>query len=193
MAVSDESPVLHIMSCGWDYSDWLGAFYPDDLPDDWRLTFYANEFPGVLVPETDWLEADSAELAAWAADVEEGFRFYLEITQADNFDACQQRASDLGELIGGIILVNGTSLPGLLNYPVYQAVYAGETFGNEVPAAVILASHALGDLKSQRDLLQRLVANAPPGRNLPLFVQGHPPSIEAIRNLHQLAQLLGLA
>jgi len=189
----EASPVLHIMSYGWDYPDWLGTFYPDDLPEDWRLTYYANEFSGVLVPESVWFKAASADLATWTEDVEEGFCFYLELTQTNQFDACQEGASGLGELFGGTILANGTPIPSLCNYPVYQAVYDDELCGNETPPALILACDRLGNLKSQRDLLQRLVANAPPCSNIPIFIQGNPPSLEVIRNLRQLAQLMGLA
>lgn len=37
-----------ISGMGWD--EW----YPEDLPPEWRLGYYANEFQVVLIPESDW-------------------------------------------------------------------------------------------------------------------------------------------
>ncbi len=46
-----------IGAAGWQHTQWGNeVFYPEDLPEDWYLSFYANEFPLVLVPESDWLE-----------------------------------------------------------------------------------------------------------------------------------------
>jgi len=39
---------------GWEHEHWIGTFYPDDLPEDWRLSYYANEFSVVLGAEDKW-------------------------------------------------------------------------------------------------------------------------------------------
>ncbi|VAW50835.1 hypothetical protein MNBD_GAMMA06-453, partial [hydrothermal vent metagenome] len=41
---------------GWRQKHWSNSFYPEDLPaeDDWRLTYYSNEFDVVLVPADYW-------------------------------------------------------------------------------------------------------------------------------------------
>ena len=67
-------------SRGWQQEHWSGDFYPQDLPEDWRLSYYANEFPAVLVPALSW-QAAGAELEDWSDEVHEEFRFYL---QRDN-------------------------------------------------------------------------------------------------------------
>ena len=38
----------------WEHPAWNQEFYPDDLPEDWRLSYYANEFPVVLVPVSEF-------------------------------------------------------------------------------------------------------------------------------------------
>lgn len=48
-----------IGACGWEHPGWQGTFYPDDLPEDWRLGFYANLHPVVWVPADAWLEPDA--------------------------------------------------------------------------------------------------------------------------------------
>lgn len=75
-------------ACGWQHAHWQDTYYPHDLPDEWRLSFYANEFPAVLVPQDQWRE-QWPQLADWAEDVPDAFRFYL---QGENIDA-QQLAS----------------------------------------------------------------------------------------------------
>lgn len=70
-----------IGACGWKHKAWLNNFYSDDLPEDWQLGFYSNEFPVVYVPASDWLDASgqvSADLDEWTEDVSESFRFILE-------------------------------------------------------------------------------------------------------------------
>lgn len=31
-------------------NDWIEQFYPEDLPEDWRLDYYANEYRNLFVP-----------------------------------------------------------------------------------------------------------------------------------------------
>jgi Uncharacterized conserved protein len=67
-----------IAPLGWDHDGWSGTFYPDDLPPEWRLAYYGNEFRAVVVPAALWQQADAATAAQWAADTAEGFSFLLE-------------------------------------------------------------------------------------------------------------------
>ncbi len=74
-------------ACGWKHKAWLNDFYSEDLPEEWQLGFYANEFPVVYVPASDWLdtsasddrERDAIDVAEWTEDVSDSFRFILEI------------------------------------------------------------------------------------------------------------------
>jgi len=67
-------PIL-IGARGWDG---VGEFYPEILPDDWRLSFYANNLRAVLVPAETWERADDAQARTWLEDTYEEFRFVLE-------------------------------------------------------------------------------------------------------------------
>lgn len=70
---------LEVTARDWDRPEWCGKFYPEGLPDDWRLPYFANAFDSVLVPPTVWQEAPPARLAQWAEEVPDRFRFYLEL------------------------------------------------------------------------------------------------------------------
>ncbi len=71
-------PIL-IGTRGWDRPDWTGGFYPEALPDDWRLGYYVNHLRAVLVPAETVARADEATVRAWAEDAYEEFRFVVEV------------------------------------------------------------------------------------------------------------------
>lgn len=98
-------PIL-ISPRGWcDLAD-AEAFYPDDLPPDWRLTYFANLFPAALLPYTDWAAADAATLSDWAHEVNARFRFVLEAppasAAADPGAAEQRLGAVLAGWVGGV-------------------------------------------------------------------------------------------
>ena len=64
-------------SLGWDHPSLLQSFYPEDLPEDWRLTYYANEFSAVLLPRACWVGVSLEQLRVWRDDVSESFRFFF--------------------------------------------------------------------------------------------------------------------
>lgn len=70
---------MYVAAYGWDHAAWSGIYYPDDLPPDWRLAYYANEFRAVVVPARVWRGVDAAVAAQWLEDTSEGFRFFLEV------------------------------------------------------------------------------------------------------------------
>lgn len=61
----------------WDLAD-AAAFYPTDLPEDWRLGYFANQFGASLLPWNSWQNAAPTLRAQWLGDVAPGFRFIAE-------------------------------------------------------------------------------------------------------------------
>lgn len=93
-------------ACGWKHQAWLNDFYSEDLPEDWQLGFYSNEFPVVYVAAADWLEA--ADFSEWTEDITDSFRFILEIpanvlNEEQLFDAALKKAKILGEFCLGLV------------------------------------------------------------------------------------------
>jgi len=68
---------LNIGAYGWKHEDWSGNFYPDDLPQDWQLTYYSNAFNCVLVPVEYWCEQKMPDCEEWLESVHEEFRFHI--------------------------------------------------------------------------------------------------------------------
>lgn len=73
---------LLLGTCGWLRADWLVNYYPDDLPEDWRLAFYANDCDAVLLLEDLWLGGDDI---ADVLDEEapENLHFFLQADSAE--------------------------------------------------------------------------------------------------------------
>lgn len=99
-------------SRGWEHQAWSGPFYPDDLPQDWRLTYYANAFRSVLVPAERLLRMAGDEPAQWLEDVPDGFIFFLEASQElmaeMNCGKFLSLAGTFEGCIGGVLLELGT-------------------------------------------------------------------------------------
>lgn len=93
-------------TCGWKHKEWLNDFYSDDLPEEWQLGFYSNEFPVVYVPTAQWL--DDSDISEWCEDVAETFRFVLEISadilnDEKQFNNALNKAKSLNELCLGFV------------------------------------------------------------------------------------------
>jgi uncharacterized protein YecE (DUF72 family) len=93
-------------ACGWNHKAWLNDFYSDDLPEDWQLGFYANEFPVVYVPAADWLNV--IDIAEWTEDISDSFRFILEISDDVlndelRFAAALEQVKTLGGFCLGLV------------------------------------------------------------------------------------------
>ena len=169
----DPDAPLRIGARDWMHPGWAEAFYPDDLPEEWRLGYYANEFSTVLVPAERWLAADGAELVEWADEVHEGFRFVLECggVSAERLATIREA---LGERLGGWADGEAIWRPG-------EAV-AGVRVGLLPPG-----SHGPRRL---REWLEPFVAQAPEGARY-LFLGGAPPDAETLRALVTLRDLMG--
>lgn len=61
----------------WDLAD-ADQFYPSDLPADWQLAYFANEFRATLLPLDCWSTADPATPTQWREDVPTTFSFVAE-------------------------------------------------------------------------------------------------------------------
>jgi len=90
---------------GWSYPAWRQSFYPDDLPEDWLLAYYSNEFRAVVVPAAEFADVDTLEVERWMEDVVEDFEFYLEVTDLFvDWAKFTQAARLLGSHLKGILL-----------------------------------------------------------------------------------------
>ena len=116
-----QHPRLELGAVDWAHTHWVGSYYPADLPPEWRLTYYANEFRTVLVPAARWMQGPGStpqvDPTSWAADVPAGFRFYLALTleliQSAQWPHVARLPAALGARLGGVILTEAVTGPAL--------------------------------------------------------------------------------
>lgn len=104
--MSAETHRVLMGACGWKHQAWTENYYSDDLPEDWQLGFYSNDFPLVYVPASDWLNIE--DLAEWTEDVSESFRFVLGLSSdvlddETRFLAAVDKVKLLGDLCLGLV------------------------------------------------------------------------------------------
>lgn len=97
-----------IGTCSWKHQAWLNDFYSDDLPEEWQLGFYSNEFPVVYIPVADWFDLKISDLSEWTEDVSDSFRFILEISNdilndEQQFSTAIKKAQTLDEFCLGLV------------------------------------------------------------------------------------------
>ena len=104
---------ISVGACGWDQPQWQGVFFPDDLPEDWRLSYYANEFSAVLVPQHKWQAAD-VDFEQWADDVPDGFKFYF-LSHSLSVDEAVIKGC-LGDKFAGFVTVKDNPHTALISF-----------------------------------------------------------------------------
>lgn len=190
---------LVVGTYGWEHSAWLDVYYPDDLPEDWRLGYYANEFGCVVVPARVWGAASLGVIEQWLQDVGEDFMFFLELPDCPNDVALE--LAIFASRCAGALLYSGEPAD-------WQPVMNG------IP---LLLSEDSGDLKCYRPVGQTetvlawLAAGARERIELPVlreqielalqgvnmesrlaFVIGYEaPLVENLQNTRVIAELLG--
>ncbi|MFV1997926.1 MAG: DUF72 domain-containing protein [Acidiferrobacterales bacterium] len=73
---------LMIGTIGWDHENWVGDFYPDDLPADWRFAYYSNDYRAVLATADHFKTFDNKTVSDWVEDCDETFGFIVEIPRS---------------------------------------------------------------------------------------------------------------
>ncbi|MCA1924736.1 MAG: hypothetical protein LDL16_00475 [Thiobacillus sp.] len=69
---------LYLGAQDWRHPEWRGGFYPDDLPDDWLLSYYNSYFQSVYLTLEQAAAATPADWETWLADTLERFVFLVE-------------------------------------------------------------------------------------------------------------------
>lgn len=127
------------------------------------MSYYANEFNGVLVPESVWRTADAGQITGWCGDVGDGFLFFLEPTTASVSERASHYYRDLfGSHWGGMLDTN----------------------------SVAIAAEEGWNLRAVRERMQSLFRHSPAETIPGFFVCGNPPDIDRLREVRLLADIL---
>ena len=72
-----ENPVgqIHVGTSGWSYGHWKGPFYPEDLPGDRMLEYYAQRFRSVEINSSFYRLPEPQTLQHWYDGTPDDFLF----------------------------------------------------------------------------------------------------------------------
>jgi len=176
------------------------AFYPEDLPEDWRLAYYGNEWKDLLIPACEWerFTLDSN----WIRDLPDALRLYFEVPDelAEPGDPCGRLAAALGPRLGGLLVADPLVLPAgvvaprqLLGWaPGLQAgngIAASAAFANETSVVLVLTPEPGLGPPGWRALLEAVHACLPAARDAIVFLRAGPRELETAETILRLSGL----
>lgn len=91
---------LYTGTSGYSYKEWLGRFYPEKLPANAMLRYYAERFNTVEINNTFYRMPSESMLARWSEEVPENFSFTLKAPRRITHDKRLREAElDVAELL----------------------------------------------------------------------------------------------
>ncbi len=204
---------LRVGTCDWNRDEWQGSYYPEDMPEEWRLDFYANHYQAVLVPEKSWMQWTDEGVEEAVDSVEEDFRFYFQFGSTPDQSRLKQLKklldiATLAELTGGAVVVSDEESevilkqfnPESLNLaltlvstkhalPGWQWSVEGRMISGN-PCGLI--QQLSSDAKQQTELLKQFMGSLPKGaEGAPLFLCSDVIDMNQLSNLKVIGELLG--
>ncbi len=168
---------------------WAADYFPHDLPADWRMDYYSNEFDCLLLAPRDWQAADPAIWAGWAASVGEDFRFYLQAGGVSQARQAELQAV-FGDTLGGLLLPAGEAGP-MAMWPAEDA--AIPCWRDATGRRLCQLDIAGLDLRAQRAQLTALQPLLGDDARHDLIVSGTGVQPAQVAELRLLSEMLGLA
>ncbi len=203
---------IEIGALGWTHQAWDSAYYPEDLPEDWRLDYYSHHFQFVLMQAQEWMHCSESDIEQWLEDVKDSFEFFLGLSVGDiNESALEQIGRIKGilnkRLCGLVIFEDGNVIePSMLQglsalAPVYLDTDAvNESFtgvrccwrkGRDVNGCKIgfLRPDAAKDMRNMRAHIEAFIEQGGT-QQLYLVYQGQAPSTKAMQDAQIILQML---
>ena len=97
--------MIWIGTSGYNYPEWKGSFYPDDLPAAKMLPYYASRFPTVEINYTFYRMPNEKIVSGWAAQTPSPYKLTLKAPRRITHD---NRLKNCGSLVSGFCQVAGT-------------------------------------------------------------------------------------
>jgi len=199
-------------SLGWTHADWDNDYYPEDLPEDWRLDYYSHHFQFILMQTNEWLHVSPRDIEQWLDDVNDAFEFFLAIQpEAINSTSIKQIAiikAGLGGRLQGLVILNAKStLPESVIQPLsaLTTVYLDTDLLTDLPAGTnpcwrnerevsdcvigFIPPPITKDMRAMRAHIESFLQQCQAQR-LYLVYEGQAPSTKAMQDAQVIIQLL---
>lgn len=183
MENNTDSRSLLLGMSGWPHPAWRSEYFPDDLPEDWEFSYYANDADCLLLSEAQWQTLGAGVLAEWAEDVSDHFRFYLQVSGAEGMI---ETAEACGDRLGGLLVDDLQKIASHL--PQFHHLEPGYWSDRDGNAKIMRVSDFPSDLRAQRGLIERL-----PETVQALLIADSSANPGQLGDLRRIAELLGRA
>jgi uncharacterized protein YecE (DUF72 family) len=107
---------LRTGTSGYQYKEWKGSFYPEDLPESGMLAYYAERLDAVEINNTFYRMPKAATVRKWGEQTPEGFRLCLKAPMRITH---QKRLADADEEIA-FFAASARELQGKLGPTLFQ-------------------------------------------------------------------------
>ncbi len=184
---------IRVGAYGWKHKNWQDSFYPDDLPEEWQLTYYANEFLCVLVP-AHYLLADDCDIEQWLDDVPDIFRFYVEWPDDEvGDDLLLNQLPLFGDQLSGILIKKCRQLATKIPLYCWTKCEAQQQLwqpGNQGKSGIAVITTGDNNLRTQRQWLQEFQEHTTDYVNA-IFIMDEV-EIKQLNEFKALVELMGL-
>jgi hypothetical protein len=167
----------------WERDDWCDSYYPPDLPEDWRLSYYANDCDCVMLPAERWCGAANSTLQPFLEDPPEGLRLFLEAPHGEALG--DSEALDLFAGVDAVVLTRELD-PTLAGFPQWLADHEGVWADMRSGDRLVRWTIAHADLRALRVRAEQL-----PEQTAALVLDGPGSTPQSIPELRTLLELLG--
>ena len=185
--MSDVNPTRTLLlgTAGWARPAWAADYYPEDLPADWQLDYYANDCDCMLLAPDDWCPLDADAFAAQLDELPPAFRcFVLPPAGQGPADVALARSADSHGLVWLVDRVD----PSYGTLPQWPA-HGGDTWCDSESGACVVRWQI--DRFDLRDLRGR--AESLDSRAAALVIDGPAGSPGHVAELRALFELMGRA
>src|SRR5438067_2284138 len=97
--------MIWVGTSGYNYPEWKGSFYPENLPAAKMLPYYAERFPTVEINYTFYRMPNEKLAAGWAAQTPSPYKLTLKAPRRITHDS---RMKNTASLVSGFCQVAGT-------------------------------------------------------------------------------------
>ena len=79
--MTDVNPPKDLLlgTAGWARPGWAARYYPDGMPADWQLDYYANDCDCMLLTPEDWRSLDAERFAGQLDELPPTFRCFVQL------------------------------------------------------------------------------------------------------------------
>lgn len=124
---------IHVGLYDWAPSVFSDGYYPSDLPVEWKLSYFSNDFDSACL-NLDVVSSQQKLLCQWCEDLRESFQLSFSLKRTDQLDVLGTLGQDLAIAIQYLVVDSSISNK-LLHTESLQSVLSAA--GIESPGQII--------------------------------------------------------